>query len=90
LTADGVVGPLTWAALKAQAATPASSPASATNPDTTVVASGAVEEQLVGEWVWLNQQEEFSRRLYLHPSRVGCYWDSYDVEPTVRNPVAFR
>ena len=98
LTADGVVGPLTWAALEAQAATPTSPPASSTSPDTTVVATAAVEEQLVGEWVWLNQQEEFSRRLYLHPSRIGCYWESHKIgsDPEggelseVRNPVAFR
>jgi peptidoglycan hydrolase-like protein with peptidoglycan-binding domain len=91
LTVDGVVGPRTWAALVAPATTSPSTPATTTGPGPTVgTTPPSTAELLVGEWVWLDQQRELSRHLYLHPSRIGCSWDSYDVEPTVRDPVAFR
>ena len=78
LTVDGVVGALTWAALEAPATQAPSTPSTTAIPETTVETTApATEELLVGEWLWLNQQEEFSRRLYLHPSRIGCLWESH-------------
>jgi peptidoglycan hydrolase-like protein with peptidoglycan-binding domain len=98
LTPDGVVGPLTWAALTAPDTPQPSTPATSASPDTAAEANAlATEDLLLGEWAWLDHQDEFSRRLYLHPSRIGCYWESHKVgsdpqggeQSEVRNYVGF-